>query len=714
MREELNRKEFHEAINTTLSGLQADPWLYQRVAAGLDEGEVRVKRKVTTAMIFAAILIIVTMGIAFALTNGFGILDFVRVKRPNVEVPENAEQYIEHDLDVVETEHFTVSYREASYDGKTCHIVYDVIPKSKEQLLFDKPLDEYWYGQTHLDPDPEKMLEDGRTILDRWDEGGYTNGWEVEIDVGSDTEDIRTYGCRGVLDEETGIYTGWLEVTFESLKEERTLWFSARMLPLMDMHDENSEDYDHEEHGYMKKTFQAAVSGEEVVLVNTNPVLFSTIGVQVDHIRLMILPQEIQYQIDYSLTDADLYHSLFDEYPDAEHTITVPPFFRFITVAQSESQPVILPSGISNNEIGYDIDEEKGLFRQTGSLGRSCFADTYTLGAYRDVYADSSIPLETATFRVDVQNPDTFTSEERVWQQESDQSKPHNETIDTFVNPVSDDLSEEEAIAIAKQAILKAYELSEDALSYTRIVADMYVTRERPDYHRWLIQFQVLKEGTNDYVVQNYSCIVDCAGNVIADPDINEKSIFEYAQKERLPVVATYNTFVMEQAGGRIFQYWPIDLKATFSDLVLPEVNAITESGNLELLVNGGDIDYDLIAIAMHRYGVPQKTDISIDRAYQIAVSALIENYNIDSSIIELYDAWYYSYDITDVSNPKWCIVFWPSSSSAALFPNGFSSGQGHIRYRVEIDAVSGTIVNMHCFDYHPTDKSLSYLSNLY
>ena len=31
MCEELNRKEFHEAIDTTLSGLQADPWLAQRV-----------------------------------------------------------------------------------------------------------------------------------------------------------------------------------------------------------------------------------------------------------------------------------------------------------------------------------------------------------------------------------------------------------------------------------------------------------------------------------------------------------------------------------------------------------------------------------------------------------------------------------------------------------------------------------------------------------
>ena len=33
MRDELNRKEFHEAIDTTLSGLQGDPWLARRVFA---------------------------------------------------------------------------------------------------------------------------------------------------------------------------------------------------------------------------------------------------------------------------------------------------------------------------------------------------------------------------------------------------------------------------------------------------------------------------------------------------------------------------------------------------------------------------------------------------------------------------------------------------------------------------------------------------------
>ena len=56
MTDKLNRKDFHEAIDTTLSGLQPDPWLYRRVAAGLEEGEKQVKRRFSTALVIALII----------------------------------------------------------------------------------------------------------------------------------------------------------------------------------------------------------------------------------------------------------------------------------------------------------------------------------------------------------------------------------------------------------------------------------------------------------------------------------------------------------------------------------------------------------------------------------------------------------------------------------------------------------------------------------
>ena len=713
MKDNRLEQRIQHSLNAELSGLNTTSWQRDQFFESATGGT-KVKRKLTYSLVLAIVmLLIAATALAAAITNGFGLVDFWKDTRDNVEIPEDAGQYIEHDLAVEETEHFTVRFRETLYDGKTCHIVYDVIPRSKELLLFDKPLDEYWYAQTHLNPDRNKMQEDGRTILDRWDEGGFTSGWQVDIDVGSDTEDIREYGGGGVLDEETGIYTGSIDVPLESLKEERTLWFSVRMLPMKDMHDEYSMDYDHEEHVYMERTFHAAVSGEEVILVNISPVLFSSIGVQVDQIRLMVLPQEIQYQIDYSLTDAALYHSLFDEHPDADHTVTVHPSFRFVKIEQNGAEPVILPRGVTHNYIGYDIDEEKGLYRQIGSLGRSNFTDIYTLGAYRSLYDDSPVPIETATFQVDVQNPDTFTPEERVWQQESDRSKPHQEATDTFVNPSESDFPQEEAIRIAKEAILKAYSLPDDALNHVRVVTNLYVTEERPDYRRWFVQFQVLKEGSDDYVEKYYSCIVDSEGNVIGDPDINEKSVFEYAENKQSSVIATYNDYVMNKAGGWVFQYWSPELKADFSEKDLPEVSAIVESGDLSLLDNGGDIDYDLMAIATHRYGLPRETDITVEQAYQIAVDYLKEHYGLSEDIISHYDQWYYSYDITDPDNPKWCIVLWPGGSSAMYLMNQYGHDQSSSNYRIEINPSNGTVLNDVVIRL-PYSRELSWLVNRY
>ena len=695
MKDNRLEQRIQHSLNAELSGLNTTSWQRNQFFENATGGT-KVKRKLTYSLVLAIVmLLIAATALAAAITNGFGLMDFWKDTRDNVEIPEDAGQYIEHDLAEEETEHFTVRFREALYDGKTCHIVYDVIPRSKELLLFDKPLDEYWYAQTHLNPDHEKMKVDGRTILDRWDEGGYASGWQVDIDVGSDTEDIREYSSDGVLDEETGIYTGQIDVTLGSLREERTLRFIVRMLPLQDMHDEESMDYDHDEYVHMERTFHAAMSGEEVILVNTNPVLFPSIGVQVDQVRLMVLPQEIQYQIDYSLTDATLYHSIFDDHPDADRTVTLLPLFRFVEATRDGDEPVAL-------------DEEKGLYRQTGSLGRSNFSDTYTLCAYR-----ISVPIETVTFQVDVQNPDTFTPEERVWQQESDRSKPHQEATDTFVNPTESDFPQEEAIRIAKEAILKAYSLPDDALNHVRVVTNLYVTEQRPVYRRWFIQFQVLREGSDDYVEKYYSCIVDPEGNVIGDPDINEKSVFEYAENKQSSVIATYNDYVMNKAGGWVFQYWSPELKADFSEKVLPEVSAIVESGDLSLLDNGGDIDYDLMAIATHRYGLPRETDITVEQAYQIAVDYLKEHYGLSEDIISHYDQWYYSYDTTDPDNPKWCIVFWPGGSSAMYLMNQYGHDQSSSNYRIEINPSNGTVLNDVVIRL-PYSKELSWLVNRY
>lgn len=417
MKDKRMEQQLQESLNAALSGLRTTSFQREQFFENATGGR-KVKRKLTYSFSLALViaLLLATTGVAFALTNGFGILDFARTRWEDVEVPPDAEQYIDHDLAVSETEHFTVRFRESAYDGKSCHLVYDVMPKQQDILLFEGIADESWYGLTHLNPDREKMLADGRTILDRWNAGGYKSAWEVDFDVydPNDTEFIQEYGGGGVLDEGTGVYTGHIDVPLSTLKEERTLTFSVRMLPRTDMRDEFALDYDRAEYGVLTQTFHAAVSGEEKVLVSTEPILISSIGIRIDQVRLMVLPQEIQYQIDYSLTDDTLFHSLFDDHPETGVTVTWYPAFRFIAQDADTKEIKLFARGITSNHTQYTIEEEQGIFAQTGSLGRSSVQKEYTLGVFRNLYAKPLTPMETVTFQVQVQNPDAFTPEERV------------------------------------------------------------------------------------------------------------------------------------------------------------------------------------------------------------------------------------------------------------------------------------------------------------
>ena len=698
MKDNRLEQRIQHSLTAELSGLNTTSWQRNQFFENATGGN-KVKRKLTYSLVLAIVMLLMAAtALAAAITNGFGLMDFWKDTRDNVEIPEDAGQYIEHDLAVEETEHFTVRFREALYDGKTCHIVYDVIPRSKELLLFDKPLDEYWYAQTRLNADIEEMLEDGRTILDRWDEGGYTSGWQVDIDVGSDTDTIGETSSRsnGILDEETGIYTGQLDISIGSLKEERTLWFNVWMVPLKDMHDEESLDYDHGEYVHMERTFHAAMSGEEVILVNTNPVLFSSIGVQVDQVRLVVLPQEIQYQIDFSLTDATLYHSIFDDHPDVDHTVTLQPEFRFVEATRDGDEPVALPKGITGNFSGYSIDEEKGLYRQTGSLGRSNFTDTYTLCAYR-----ISVPIETVIFQVDVQNPDTFTPEERVWQQKSDRSKPHNQADDTFVNPTSDDLTEAEAVAIARSAIIRVYGLPEDALDHSRTVSNMYVTNQRPDYRRWFIQFQVLKEGSDSYVEKFYSCIVDQEGRVIADPDIDEPSLEEKAaamtatlekEMDRPDYVKKYLEYFRahENIGG-FFWYWPYDVKAAYWQDMQSWVNDVPL-----------ETDTEVGMTLYYAYGIPSADELQHDEAIMNARDLIKEKYQLSDAQIEKYYSFCEAFDISGklYDENVWKFVFVEEGDRPFYdFP----------RYWIVLEAKTGNAVIIEEFHWQEFKKDLDY-----
>ena len=58
MREELDREKMHKAIDSSFSGLNGDPWLFQRVSARAAEGEVHMKKKLSAGLALALVLVL--------------------------------------------------------------------------------------------------------------------------------------------------------------------------------------------------------------------------------------------------------------------------------------------------------------------------------------------------------------------------------------------------------------------------------------------------------------------------------------------------------------------------------------------------------------------------------------------------------------------------------------------------------------------------------
>ena len=62
MREELERRQVHQAIDSTLSGLKGDPWLFRRISAETGKGDRKVKRKLSAGLVLAIVLALLATG----------------------------------------------------------------------------------------------------------------------------------------------------------------------------------------------------------------------------------------------------------------------------------------------------------------------------------------------------------------------------------------------------------------------------------------------------------------------------------------------------------------------------------------------------------------------------------------------------------------------------------------------------------------------------
>ena len=128
---------------------------------------------------------------------------------------------------------------------------------------------------------------------------------------------------------------------------------------------------------------------------------------------------------------------------------------------------------------------------------------------------------------------DTWTPEQRVWWQGIVSMHSDAAATDTLVVPTKEELSEADAVAIAKAAIQETYGFDDTYMKSLHTVANLYVTEQRPDYKRWDIQFKKYRDSSDNYLEKVYCAIVDENGEVISDPDVGIEHPAESVARQR-------------------------------------------------------------------------------------------------------------------------------------------------------------------------------------
>ena len=313
---------------------------------------------------------------------------------------------------------------------------------------------------------------------------------------------------------------------------------------------------------------------------------------------------------------------------------------------------------------------------------------------------------------------DTWTPEERAWwQQVTRQFDGDDGADDTFLVPDGSVISEAQAVAAARTAILSAQGLEDGALDAAQPVADLYVTQQQPDRPRWNVQFKFFREGSDSYVERVYSAVVDArSGEVISDPDTgvphpDEAAAQQSAARPDTPLFQAIDAMAESvQRDIASFGAWPLSLKAEYARDIAPRVRAIVDSGDLTPLDNGAGPNLYVIAAATYDYGLPGEGDLAQEEALERAREAVQERFGLSQEALSRYTDVLVYFDATDPDAPLWRFVFQPEMDAR----DALGQTQYDLRYRVEIASPAGDVASAEAFKRQVPVYDLSYLMNLY
>lgn len=261
-----------------------------------------------------------------------------------------------------------------------------------------------------------------------------------------------------------------------------------------------------------------------------------------------------------------------------------------------------------------------------------------------------------------------------------------------YALPEDEDITPEQAIALAKQAIIAAFALPENALEpHTVEIYFQHYPNEAYSEMHYDITFR------GDNYADTYSCSITHDGQIM-DSSMGKAylSPAELVQQKQqfllendLEVSALFTQYAQAHITGDFeFAFWPLADKKAVTDMLRP---VIAEN----MTQNPDYADQTCIFWATHFYGLPDEAAISQQEAIAIARQQLTLAHGLTEAQAALLDKVGLFYEVTDAANPVWKITLRAGESrdEAAHIQLPLD-----VKYRVVIQAYTGSVVQSQAY----------------
>lgn len=257
--------------------------------------------------------------------------------------------------------------------------------------------------------------------------------------------------------------------------------------------------------------------------------------------------------------------------------------------------------------------------------------------------------------------------------------------------PEKDDTQPDEAVAIAKAAIMEAYGLEENALDGHQV--DIAFETHASDWERENLHYNINFWGDG---LKYYTCSVTRDGKIMdslmdedyLSPAEQVQMEQQFANENDLEATALFQQYANEHIPAELysFEFWPLEDKKAVTDMLRP---VILEN----MAENPNYADFTRIFWATHFYGLPDEKAITQEKAIDLAKAQLTSAFGLTEEQAAAVDSVGLFYEVTDPEHPLWKVTLRVGEQRDAAIALDMKL---FYRYRIVIDAYAGTVTETH------------------